>query len=168
MRAGSALKDGEWDAKPESWGEKSSKLESWSSDLVESTEQHERHMGAVVGKNKTGPIHCQWIVDVPEKLDLFHDKYFPPRWKIRKEWNVCDTASALKSLPSLHSSTPHKCPSCHFPPFFGAFSALTPFTPGHDDLSSPPRLPHDLPRWGLEKVGAALRRRSGRSVGCSR
>ena len=59
---------------------------------------------------------------------------------------MCDTAaSALQSLASQHSSTPPP----HAPPAISPFS-LTPFTPGHGDLSSP-RLPHDLPRSGREK-----------------
>ena len=96
-----------------------------------------RHMGAVVGKNKTGPIP-QWIVDVPEKLDLFHDKYFPPVERSEKS-EMCVTRQVHSNLFHPSIAQPPHMHLLLFPNLFlHFFSALTPFTPGHVDLSSPP------------------------------
>ena len=95
-------------------------------------------------KNETGPhLNLPPQCTGARKIGPVPQQVLSPRWKIRKECNVCDTASAFKSFnhPGI---APYPPPSPLLFPLF-LLEALTPFTPGHDALSSP-RLPHDLPR----------------------
>ena len=144
--------------------EKSFKLDR--SDLVESSE----HWAQVVWcathgsrvKIKLVPPST-WIVNVPEKLDLFHDKYFPSRWKIRKECNVCDTASAFKSFnhPGIAPPLPT---SCYFPFFSGRHLPHSPLAM----MLSPPLRYHMISRDQLIEKSWSCWTTVGLVGGCSR
>ena len=75
-------------------------------------------------------------VQVPEKLDLFLNKYFPPVERSK-------TSAMCVTLQQVHLNLYHPCIADTPPPLPSQFplfwhQALTPFTPGHDSLSSPP------------------------------
>ena len=63
-------------------------------------------------KNETGPhLNLPPQCTGARKIGPVPQQVLSPRWKIRNECNVCDTAaSAFKSLPSLHSWPPLPIP----------------------------------------------------------